>query len=237
MSASGGFDGIVDDSEIGSVIFDFDYTLADSSVGIIECANYALRRMGLPTATDDAIRRTIGMALPRTLSVLAGEEHAAHGDEFMRLFIERADEVMHDSTVVFDFVPSLVDALSHCGITLGIVSSKGRWRIEGILRRDGLDGRFAVIVGGEDVDTLKPDPSGLLRAVAALETPKDRCLYVGDTVTDAETARRAGVRFAGVLSGVTEREAFAGHSPVMVLESAAELRWMVGGRTPKEPMK
>ena len=39
---------------IQSVIFDFDYTLADSSVGIIDSANYALIRLGLPTATDKA---------------------------------------------------------------------------------------------------------------------------------------------------------------------------------------
>ena len=219
---------MVDGAGIRSVIFDFDYTLADSSVGIIECANYALRRLGLPTASDDAIRHTIGMSLTSTLPALAGEEHSQLGEEFMNLFIERADDVMHDSTVVYDFVPSLADELLRRGHMLGIVSSKGRWRIEGILRREGLSGPFGVIVGGEDVKTLKPDPSGLLRAVDSLGTPKERSLYVGDTVTDAETARRAGVPFAAVLSGVTEREAFAEYEPAMVLESAGELPTALG---------
>ena len=212
---------------IQSVIFDFDYTLADSSVGIIDSANYALIRLGLPTATDDAIRRTIGMSLTSTLPALAGKDHAEHADEFMRLFIERADEVMHDSTVVYEFVQSLVDTLLCHGIALGIVSSKGRWRIQGILNREGLDGRFSVIVGGEDVEELKPDPTGLLRAVDALDTPKGRCLYAGDSVTDAETARRADLPFAAVLSGVTECEAFAEYQPVMVLQSASELPAML----------
>ena len=215
-------------TQVESVIFDFDYTLADSSVGIIECANYALRRLGLPSASDDAIRRTIGMSLTRTLPKLAGEEHAGLGEEFMRLFIERADEVMHDSTVVYGFVPSMVDALSEQGIKIGIVSSTGRRRIEGILRREGLDGRFAVIVGGEDVEELKPDPSGLLRAAQVLNTPKEHSLYVGDSVTDAETARRAGVPFVAALSGVTERKAFAEYAPVTLLESAARLPGMLG---------
>ena len=208
---------------IRSVIFDFDYTLADSSEGVIECVAYALKRLGLPTASDDAIRRTIGLSLPHTLTALVGDEHARHGDEFMRLFIERADVVLHDLIVLFDFVPSMVDALLGNGVRLGIVSSKFRRRIEGVLLRDGLDGRFEVIVGGEDVEELKPDPTGLLRAVAELDTPRERCLYVGDSVTDAETARRAGVPFAAVLSGVTEREAFAEYAPAMVLESGADL--------------
>ena len=209
---------------VEGIIFDFDYTLADSSVGIIECANYALRRLGLPPASDDAIRHTIGMSLTSTLPALAGEKHTGQAEEFMRLFIERADEVMHDATRVYEFVPSLVDALSQQGITLGIVSSKGRWRIEGILRREGLDDRFDVIVGGEDVPELKPNPTGLLRAVASFDAPRERCLYVGDSVTDAETARRAGVPFVAVLSGVTERDAFAEYEPLMALEHAGKLR-------------
>ena len=215
---------------VGSVIFDFDYTLADSSDGVIECVNYALGRLGLPAAADDAIRHTIGMSLPRTLTALVGEEHAEHSDEFMRLFIERADVVLHDLITVFEFVPQMVDVLLRSGITLGIVSSKFRRRIERVLLRDGLDGRFEVIVGGEDVETLKPDPTGLLRAVDTLGTPRELCLYVGDSVTDAETARRAGVRFAAVLSGVTVREAFADYEPVMVLGCAAELPVMLEAR-------
>ena len=215
---------------IQSVIFDFDYTLADSSEGVIECANYALGRLGLPEATDDAIRRTIGLSLPDTLTALAGDEYAGHGDEFQRLFVERADVVLHDLIVIYEFVPSMVDTLLKNGIRLGIVSSKFRRRIERVLRRDGLEGRFEVIVGGEDVETPKPDPTGLPRAVDALDTPK-RCLYVGDSVTDAETARRANLPFAAVLSGVTECEAFAEYQPVMVLGSAAELPTAMGINT------
>ena len=75
---------------IQSVIFDFDYTLADSSEGVIECANYALGRLGLPAASDDAIRHTIGLSLPNTLTALAGDEYAGHGEEFMRIFLDMA---------------------------------------------------------------------------------------------------------------------------------------------------
>ena len=217
-----------DGPAIECVIFDFDYTLADSSDGVIDCVNYALRRMDLPSADDDAIRRTIGLSLPRTLTTLAGDKHAERGDEFMRLFIERADVVLHDMITLFESVPCTVDVLLKGGLTLGIVSSKYRRRIEQVLRRDGLDGKFGFIVGGEDVEELKPDPTGLLRAVDALDTPKERCLYVGDSVTDAETARRGGMPFAAVLSGVTEREAFAGYEPVALLHSVQELPGVLG---------
>ena len=48
-------------------------------------------------------------------------------------------------------------------------------------------------------------------------------LYVGDSVTDAETARRAGVPFAAVLNGVTPREAFKDYPVHMILDNLGEL--------------
>jgi len=51
---------------IKAVIFDFDYTLADSSKGIIECINYALRELGLNSVTTDAACETIGLSLGDT---------------------------------------------------------------------------------------------------------------------------------------------------------------------------
>ena len=214
-----------------SVIFDFDYTLADSSAGIIDCVNHALRGLSLPASSEDAIRHTIGMSLPRTLVALTSEGYADRAGEFQRLFMERADEVIHDATRLFEFVPSLLDSLSRHGITLGIVSTKFRRRIEAVLQRDDLTGRFAVIVGGEDVEALKPDPTGLLRAAARLDGDVERCLYVGDSVTDGETAQRAGVPFAAVLSGVTERDALARYEPVMVLGCAGDLPGVLGLRS------
>jgi len=221
-------DGMAAVLEVKGVIFDFDYTLADSSDGVIECANYALGRLGFPAAPDDAIRRTIGLSLPHSLPALVGDEHAELGDEYMRVFQEKAFKIMPDATLVYEFVPSLVDTLLDRGINIGIVSSGRRRRINAVLQRYGLDGRFGVIVGSEDVETMKPDPTGLRRAVDALSTPIESCLYVGDSVTDAETARRAGVPFVAVLSGVTEREAFAEYAPAMVLGSAGKLPGALG---------
>lgn len=208
---------------VRTIVFDFDYTLADSSPGVIESANYALGRLGLPGASDEAIRRTIGLSLPETLVTLAGQEHASHADEFFGLFMERADEVMHDATSLFGFVPNVVEKLRDDGFSLGIVSSKFRRRIEAVLERDGLREHFEVVVGGEDVKAFKPDPSGLLSALDRLSSTSRDTLYVGDSVTDAETARRAAVPFVAVLSGMTPRGDFSGYPVHEVLGDVTEL--------------
>jgi len=205
------------------VIFDFDYTLADSSRGVLECINHALEGLGLPKVAAEDAQRTIGLSLPNILVTLAGREQEGRGGEFARLFVEKADEVMTDQTEIFEEVPSVIKYLKREGVAIGIVSTKFRRRIEEILGREDLLEPFDVIVGGEDVSRHKPDPEGLLAAIERLGGSPSGSLYVGDSVTDAETARRAGVPFAAVLNGVTPREAFKDYPAYRILDNLGEL--------------
>ena len=81
-----------------TLLFDFDYTLADSSTAVVKCANRALKGLGFETASPDAIRRTIGLSLPDTLAALAGEEHRPKASEFRRLWRELSDRIMVKET-------------------------------------------------------------------------------------------------------------------------------------------
>jgi phosphoglycolate phosphatase len=206
-----------------AVVFDFDYTLADSSEGGVACIDFALGEMGLPAVSVEAAKRTIGLSLPDTLVALAGPQQTARSDEFARLFIQRADEMMSDLTVLFESTPRVVRALEAQGISLGVVSTKFRYRIDQILKREGLRDAFDVIIGGEDVAEHKPDPAGLLTAIERLGSVPESTLYVGDSVTDAETAKRASAPFAAVLSGTTPREAFQDYPVHWILEDLFEL--------------
>ena len=208
---------------VQAIIFDFDYTLADSSEGVIECINFALDSLGLPRAADAEIRKTIGLPLPDTFAMLAGQEYVRYTDEFTRLFVERADEVMTDRTGLFDSVPETVAALQKLDIRLGIVTLKYRYRIESVLRREQLSDAFEVIIGFEDVSDQKPNPTGLLTAMERLNCIRQNCLYVGDSVTDAKTAQWADIDFIAVLSGVTPRAAFDDYDVYAILEDVSNL--------------
>ena len=206
-----------------TVIFDFDYTLADSSRAVVECANAALTGMGLPPSSDRAIRRTIGLSLPDTLVRLAGEQHRNRTDEFRRLWRAKSVHVMVDWTTLLPGVDVAIEALKNHGLSLGIVSTKFHSPIQAVLGRENLLGKFDAIIGGDDVKQFKPDPEGLLLAISQLGAEAGHTLYVGDNLTDAETARRAGVPFLAVLSGVTSRDEFSGYSVLAFLESVGRL--------------
>lgn len=206
-----------------AVIFDFDYTLADSSQGAIECINFALAEMGLDLVTEDAACRTIGLSLSETFLTLAEHHDPLRCDEFHRLFVQRAEEVMAKLTALYEFVPATVEALSERGLQLAIVSTKYRRRINEVLEREALLHGFHLVIGGEDVKQHKPHPQGLLEAMKRLECSPASVLYVGDSVVDAELAKRAGVPVVVVLSGVTPRTDFDNYEPVAVLQNVSEL--------------
>ncbi len=210
-----------------TVLFDFDYTLADSSRPVSECINFALDGLGLPTVTYDRACTTIGLFLGDALTQLAGEEHRHLSDEFLKLFLEMADQVMVEKTVLFEAVPETMVKLKDQGLSIGIVSTKYRHRIESILGRHDCQGLFDVIIGGEDVKQQKPDPRGLLAALEQLKSNGSECIYVGDSLVDAETAERADVGFVATLTGVTTAADFRGYRALGIINHVSELPGLI----------
>ncbi|MEE9282206.1 MAG: HAD-IA family hydrolase [Myxococcota bacterium] len=206
-----------------SLIFDFDFTLADSSAGIIECVTHALAELGFRAPDPERIRETIGLSRDASLEHLVGGLDAGRAARFFRAFVERADKVMVQQTFIYGFVPALVAELRRRGHRLGIVSTKFRYRIESILAREGLADSFDAIVGGEDTALHKPDPAGLLLALERLRGAASDALYVGDHPVDGQAARAAALPFVATLSGVTPREAFAALAPIAIVSDASEV--------------
>lgn len=80
----------------------------------------------------------------------------------------------------------------------GVVSLNAESACRIALEVHGLDSDIDVLVGRDTVDESKPHPQPLQAALASLEVAPDRALFVGDSASDAETARRAGVDFQSV---------------------------------------
>ncbi len=188
-----------------AIIFDFDYTLGDSSPGVVESYNWAFKRFGYPPLPHDMISRTIGVPVPNAFVSLVGGQHSHRAQDFYAAFLERANMVMVDMTTLFQCTPRVIQELRRRNMRLAIVSTKRRYMIEGILTRDKLLDCFEILVGGEDVAAFKPDPEGVLSVLDRLDIYADSAWYVGDSLVDAETAKRAGVPFIAVLSGFASR--------------------------------
>ena len=209
-----------------TVIFDFDLTLADSRPGFIASHAYAAEKMDVAPPTPEAIARAIGIPIHKVVPVMFPEMPDAWVAEYVRHYRDRAEEVMADLTEVLPGARETLEYLDNAGLRLALVSQKLRSLIETVLEREGM--RFDVVLGGEDVPDFKPDPGGLVLAMSRLGVEPDDAIYVGDTTIDAEAAANAGLRFVGVLSGVTTREGFAPYESLALLDSVGDLPAYLG---------
>jgi phosphoglycolate phosphatase len=206
-----------------AVIFDFDFTLADSSCGIVECVNSALHQLGFQPVPAAKIVGTIGLPLKETFNQLTGEVNGELSKRFAESFHARADQVMDKSTVVYDFVRPVMLSLHDANVRTAIVSTKLNHRIKGILAANNLSDLFDLIVGADDVVNPKPDPEGLLLALRMLGIDSESAVYVGDHAIDAQAAVAAKIPFIAVLSGKHTRTAFEQYPHKAILESVRDL--------------
>ena len=204
-------------------LFDFDYTLADSSRGIVTCFRNVLTRHGYTEVTDDDIKRTIGKTLEDSFSILTGVTDAGQLAGFKAEYRKEADTHMTVNTVLFLETKSVLTALKDSGARIGIISTKYRFLIKELLDQHFPEDFMDIIVGGEDVKAAKPSPEGLLLAIKRLHVSKAETLYIGDSTVDAETAQAAGVDFAGVTHGVTTAKELEKYPHRKIMNTLEEL--------------
>jgi len=101
------------------------------------------------------------------------------------------------TAVAFPYTKDFILELKKAGVRVAVITSKLRKAAEFALQITGLDSLFELLIGGDDVANPKPDPEGLLETMDFFRIrDKSKVLYIGDTLFDYETARRAGVSCA-----------------------------------------
>ncbi|MBS1904569.1 MAG: HAD-IA family hydrolase [Bacteroidetes bacterium] len=206
-----------------AILFDFDFTLGDSSVGICESVNHALRSLGHDSVADDAIRALIGLPLQVICKSFTDRDDDEYVRRFRTHFYEVASTRVVESSSLYSGVADMLERFVNNGVLLGIVSTKSRQPLLEIVRKHNVERHFSVIVGGDDVVVHKPHPEGLLKAIAQLGIAPQHALYTGDTIHDAQAAQAAAIDFIAVTSGPTLAGAFAQHPHRAVIPTVSQL--------------
>ena len=181
------------------VIFDFDGTIADTSPGILDSHQYALKGMGRIVPLEAELRKVIGGNLLKIYIEKFGfdEEQAR---EAVRIYRERYAEVgIHQATLYPGFKEMLVE-LKRKGYKIGIATLKEESFAKLMVQEMGIADFFDEICGMDSNDGL--DKAGLImKCCESCGCHKGEAILVGDSNNDWHGSQQAGVNFIGVTYG------------------------------------
>lgn len=199
-------------------LFDFDYTLANAEAAIMRCYRAVIFRHGHPDVPDEVIKRGIGHGITEIFRRITGVEDKAVLEQYAGEYVTECDACMAANTFLYPSVLPVLTELKRRGAKTGIVSTKFRYRIMETIVKYDITNLIDVIIGGEDVSSIKPDPEGIRAAADRLGIGLDDILYTGDSTVDAQTAQNAGVDFAAVTTGATAADEFTPYPRVMIID-------------------
>lgn len=179
-------------------VFDLDGTLADTSADLIAAANAVLRDAGHGAPLDAVRDRAVAFAGGRAMlrEGLARQDAGWGEADVTRqypLLLARYAERIAVHTRVYDGVEAALDRLAAQGWTHGVCTNKPEALAETLLARLGLRRRFAALLGADSLPHRKPDPRHVWQTIARAGGVPARAVLIGDTSTDRDAARAAGV--------------------------------------------
>ena len=208
------------------IIFDLDGTLINTIDDLGQACNHALAACGFPTHKIEDYPRLVGNGINKLIERALPEEDR-NEETVLRVreyFVPFYDEHNCDLTRPYDGIPALLQTLKEQGYQLAVASNKYQAATEKIVAQL-FPGIFDVVLGERENIARKPDPQIMWDILSTLNTKPSttNCLYIGDSLVDAETAKAANLPFVACTWGFCTKEQLATANPNYMINHPLEL--------------
>ncbi len=209
-----------------TVVFDLDGTLADTSGDLIAAANHCFRDMGFGDILD--VSGDAGVALRGGRRMLTegltrlGRLDPGMVDRYYPVLLDAYGAAISEHTVFYPGALDAIRTLAARGYGVGICTNKPEALAQKLMRELGALDLFGALVGADTLPVRKPDPAPLRETVRRLGGDPAMTVLIGDSDTDRNTARAAGVPSVLVTFG-PGGEDMAALAPEALLEDFADL--------------
>ena len=204
-------------------IFDLDGTLLDTLEDLADAVNYGMRKNSFPERSLEEVRSFVGDGM-RLLVKRAAPEGT--GEEILEKvfsdFREYYSVHYMDKTKPYEGVKESLGKLKSRGGRLCVISNKADYAVR-LLMDQFFPGVFESVAGEREGIRRKPAPDSLLAVMRELGLSKEECVYIGDSDTDIETAKNAGVDPVSVSWGFRSEEFLKSRGAERILKNPAEL--------------
>lgn len=190
------------------VVFDLDGTLAETAPDIMRTLNVILEREGLAALPVERARELVGAGaralIQRGFKVSGRPLDDETLERLFEDFLGIYAGAIAASSFIHDGALAALDELAADGFVFGVCTNKPILHTRLFLDHFGIGGRFAAIAGRDSFPFCKPDPRHLTQTIAQAGADPARAVMVGDSRTDVDTARAAGLPVICVPFGYTD---------------------------------
>ncbi len=187
------------------MLLDLDGTLVDSLADITASVDHVRAAYGLAPLGASRVRAMVGDGAARLLArALADLEPVPPLEELWPRYEAHHEE---QCTRLVRPYPGVVDALHRwrrSGVRTAVVTNKPERFSHKLLAGLGMSASFAAICGADTFAFRKPDPRHLTETIAMAGADAGRAVMVGDSRTDIDTAKAAGIPVVAVDFGYTD---------------------------------
>jgi len=189
------------------LVFDLDGTLADTAGDLVASLNVILAREGLAGVEFARARAMVGggarALIQSGLSVHGITVSEPRLDSMLADFLAYYEAHVADETALFPGVARTLDRFEDAGFTFAVCTNKVEYPSVLLLTALGIAGRFRAICGKDTFPVSKPNGDALLQTIARAGGDRGRAVMIGDSKTDIDTARNAGIPVVAVNFGYT----------------------------------
>ncbi|MBE6122064.1 MAG: HAD family hydrolase [Erysipelotrichaceae bacterium] len=210
-------------------VFDMDGTILYTLQDIVDSTNHILRSFGMPEKTLEQMRSYIGNGIMREIECSVPEGTSA---EVIRqvhdAFLPYYGEHCNDTTRPYDGILSLMQDLRSAGMKTAVVSNKGDFAVQELIRR-----YFSEVcdmgLGEKEGIRRKPDPDMTDAVLEFFGISRDEAVYIGDSEVDIETARNSGLDCICVTWGYRDEDFLIAKGAELIAHTPQELKQILLG--------
>ena len=200
--------------QVYTILFDLDGTLVDTAPDLMRAHNHVMNKFGYPTKSTEEIRNLVGQGagamLGRSIWGQAKKEFGKVQDEkikkeMVKEFIEYYGNNIVNESKLIDGVKDFLVWSKENKISMGVCTNKQEHLAIDLLKKIGIYDFFEYVAGHNTFDYCKPDPRHLTSVVEILDGDLKKTLMIGDSETDANAAKEAGIPVILLEDGYTEK--------------------------------
>jgi phosphoglycolate phosphatase len=197
-----------------TILFDLDGTLVDTAPDLMMAHNHVMKKFGYPTKSTEDIRNLVGKGagalIGRSIWGQAKKEFSKVldekiKDEMVKEFVSfYGKNIVNESTLVTGVKEFLIWCKKQ-NISLAVCTNKQEHLSNDLLKKIGIYDFFEYVAGSDTFDYCKPDPRHLTNVVEILDGDVKKTIMIGDSETDANAAKAAGILVILLENGYTEK--------------------------------